>query len=127
MPNCGLQGSPPLRDWVFGTGIAYTIIGTCCSVFGLLLLCSMIGVVFYLIIIISGGAFTFAWMIVGSVSLWRDGYVCKKETKTVANIFSRYDCATLNYPVWAMGMAGVIISIVMVVASICSSVQRDDQ
>ena len=25
--NCGLGGSPPLRDWVFGTGISYTIIG----------------------------------------------------------------------------------------------------
>jgi hypothetical protein len=33
VPNCGLGGYPPLRNWIYGTGIAYTIIG------GLFLLC----------------------------------------------------------------------------------------
>lgn len=40
-------------------------------------------------------------MIVGAVSLWRDGP----------------DCLTLNYDIWAMGMADVICTIVFVVTS----------
>ena len=83
----------------------YTIIGACCGIFGLLLVCTIVGFIPFVIIIMCSGAFTFAWMIVGAVSLWRDGG----------------DCASLNYPVWAMGMAGVIISIVMVAGVTCGS------
>ncbi len=25
--NCGFKGSPPLRNWVFGTGIACVVVG----------------------------------------------------------------------------------------------------
>ncbi len=48
-----------------------------------------------------GIAFLFAWMIVGAVSLWRDGA----------------DCIGLNYDVWAVAMADVIVTIVLVCTS----------
>lgn len=98
---CGAAGSPPLPQWIFGTGIAYTILGAFNGVVGVLLACTIIGLIPLLIVLVSGGLFTFAWMIVGAVSLWRDGG----------------DCVQLNFPLWQMGMAAVIISIVMVVFS----------
>ena len=98
---CGANGSPPLPTWIFGTGIAYTIIGASFGIVGILMICSIVLVVPWLIIVGFSGFFTFAWMIVGAVSLWRDGG----------------DCVQLNFPIWQMGMAAVIISIVMVVCS----------
>lgn len=44
---------------------------------------------------------TGAQMIVGAVSLWRDGA----------------DCIGLNYDIWAVGMADVIVTIVLVCTS----------
>lgn len=95
--DCGFGGHPPLREWLFGTGIAYTIIGLCASIVGLLLVCTVVGAIPVLLVLISANAFTFAWMIVGSVSLWRDGG----------------DCKELNYTIWQMGMAAVIITIII--------------
>ena len=102
--QCGVPGFPPLQTWVFATGIAYTIIGGVNSLFGILLLIpgvAVVAVIPVIVILICAGAFTFAWMIVGAVSLWRDGG----------------DCMNLNFTIWQMGMAAVIISIVMVVFS----------
>ena len=99
--TCGAAGSPPLPTWIFGTGISYTIIGASFGLLGILMVCSVVLLIPWLVIIIFSGVFTFAWMIVGAVSLWRDGG----------------DCVQLNFPIWQMGMAAVIISIVMVVCS----------
>lgn len=96
---CGLGGTPPLWQWVYGTGIAYTIIGACLSVVGVLMVFSIVLLVPWLIVIFCSGIFTFIWMVIGAVSLWRDGG----------------DCVSLNFPLWQMGMAAVIISIVMCV------------
>ena len=104
--NCGLTGQPPLREWLFGTGISYTIIGVSTSFIGALLVFTVIGTLPVFAVSVLAGAFTFAWMIVGAFSLWRDGA----------------DCNTLNYPIWACSMAAVIISIVMVVYNIVSAV-----
>lgn len=60
---------------------------------------SVVGIIPLIIVLASSGLFTFAWMIVGAVSLWRDGS----------------DCMSLNFPLWQMGMAAVIISICLVV------------
>lgn len=103
-------GYPPLRDWIFGTGIAYLIIGACQSVFGLLILFTIIGAPIVAIVLLSSAGFTFAWMIVGAVSLWRDGY----------------DCVNINFPLWQMGMAAVILSIIMCCSSTGSSRSNDN-
>jgi hypothetical protein len=134
-PNCGLGGSPPLRHWIYGTGIAYTIIGATYFFAWILLRNSDLRTIqtvhaqphckFFLdcflallfayvsfsysvalipttLLILLAGMFTFAWMIVGAVSLWRDGG----------------DCNALNFRIWQMGLAAVILSIVLVVASL---------
>lgn len=93
-------GHPPLRKALLGTGIAYCIIGGVAAVFGVLAWCG-IGAVIGAIVLICGAAFMFPWMIVLSVSLWRDGY----------------DCININFPLWQMGMAATIISIVLVCTS----------
>ena len=129
--NCGLGGSPPLRDWVFGTGISYTIIGGAFLISWLLLKNSQLRPVYdlhsqpqckklfscrhlfsffssavalspTLALVFLAGMFTLAWMIVGSVSLWRDGV----------------DCSFQNFRLWQMGLAAVILSIVLVLAAI---------
>lgn len=107
---CGATGSPPLPQWIFGTGISYTILGACNGIVGVLIACTGIGIIPLLIVLVSGGFFTFAWMIVGAVSLWRDGG----------------DCVQLNFPLWQMGMAAVIISIVMVVFGGASAKSQAD-
>ena len=94
--SCGLGGQPTLRNRLYGTGIAYTIIGSSLGIGGLILAFSVIGLIPLLVIAICSGPFTFAWMIVGSVSLWRDGGDCSGE-------------------IWSMGMAAVIVSIILVV------------
>ena len=109
--ECGVGGSPPLRQWLQGTGISYIIVGAVWLVFGIFALCSPEVLAVYLIFCIVVCFFLFAWMIVGSVSLWRDGM----------------DCRDLNYPIWAMGMAAVIISIVMcIVGWITSGATKKD-
>lgn len=99
--DCGFGGQPPLRQWLFGTGIAYTVIGCFSGIFGALLIFTIVGALPVVIVLMCSGTFTFAWMIVGAVSLWRDGG----------------DCVQSNFTIWQMGMAAVIISIIMVVFS----------
>ncbi len=77
---CGFDGQPPLRQWVFGTGIGYSVMGLThllssfclCSLF-----CLLLGAIPVILVLLLGGVFTFAWTIVGSVSLWRDGADCR--------------------------------------------------
>ena len=102
--TCGVPGYPPLRDFLFGTGVAYTVIGGSLGIGAFLLVFTIIGIIPLLIVAILAGPFTFAWMIVGAVSLWRDGG----------------NCIELGFEVWQMGMAAVIISIVLVVCNIVS-------
>ncbi len=105
---CGFDGQPPLRDWVYGTGIAYTIIGgthllsafLLCSVW-----CLLIGIIPVILILLLGGMFTFAWMIVGAVSLWRDGG----------------DCRDIAFPIWVAGVFGVISSIALIIVGCFST------
>lgn len=89
-PLCGVNGSPPLQQYVLGAGIAFLIISVG-TIIGLIVIPVLI------IIALCGGGFCFAWMIVGSVSLFRDGA----------------DCQSLNYPIWAVAMAIVICSYIM--------------
>ncbi len=104
---CGLNGSPPLPKYVLGTGIAFLILA-CVSIFAIILLLSIVGIPLLFIVALCSSGFCFAWLIVGSVSLFRDGY----------------DCQTLNYPIWAVAMAAVISSYVMfgfgMIKSCCS-------
>jgi hypothetical protein len=94
-------GHPPLRDALFGTGIAYTIIGSVSILIGVLVLTDLMISTPAIIILLLGALFMFPWMIVLSVSLWRDSY----------------DCLDINFPLWQMGMAATIISIVLVCTS----------
>ena len=63
--DCGVPGHPPLRDWLFGTGISYTVIGGSLGIGSIILVCTIVGIIPLLIIAILAGPFTFAWMIVG--------------------------------------------------------------
>ena len=93
--NCGYNGRPPLLEWVFGTGIAYLII--CCAYLNVSKAGDDAGSCAKCVVILSN-TFLFAWMIVGAVSLWRDGK----------------DCEQRNITLWRMGYSAVIISIVLV-------------
>lgn len=93
-----------MRTFVYATGIAYTIIGVCC-VFAAGVALTTVGIFPLMIVLLCAGSFTFSWMIVGALTLWLDGV----------------DCLTLDYPIWAMGMADVIVSIVLCVGSFALS------
>lgn len=100
--DCGLNGNPPIRDWLYGSGIAYIIIS-------MVFLAS--GIYFAYgsrhnftshpnisnSIVISMCLFMLAWSIVGSVSLWTQAT----------------DCEITNPAIWQMGFAGVTISIIL--------------
>jgi hypothetical protein len=95
--NCG-RGVPKPRNYVFGTGIAYIIIGVVfVAIWFLIWKVPKLKTLFALISWVFT-AFLFAWMIVGAVTLWRDGY----------------DCINLNLKIWQMTMADVIVTIVFV-------------
>ena len=91
-PSCGDPGYPPLRDWLLGTGISYTIIGVA---FFLWWFESLHGLLLWVLNV--SGVWLFIWSVVGSVSLWRDGG----------------NCQALNFPLWQMGMGAVITSWIM--------------
>jgi hypothetical protein len=93
VPNCGVTGSPPLREYLLGTGISYLVI----SASFLIVSIKQNASIFSFILGVSN-LFLFCWMIVGCVSLWRDGF----------------DCQAINPAVWKMGMAAVICSIIVV-------------
>ena len=104
--SCGKNGSPPLQQWVLGSGIGYTI-------FGILFTASFIFMVVLdnmacgfnpftastLITTIIGFAFTFSWTIIGGVSLWGNGM----------------DCYYTSSSVWMVSTATIIISLVEMV------------
>lgn len=104
-------GTPPagdsfqltLQQWVFGTGIAYLIIGLSFSVFALILVCTIIGIIPLVIIWIFSGLFILCWSIVGGISLWKYGG----------------DCQSAAYSLWAMAMAAEIITLVMIFFACC--------
>lgn len=110
--DCGVMGHPPLIKWLFGTGISYIIIGFCNLVAGVAILSKVFPGAITRYVLGLSGAFTFAWMIVGAVSLWRDGG----------------DCQTVNYVVWAMGTAAVSISVFIVccVGGVAYKTANDD-
>lgn len=108
--TCVFVGYPPLPQWVLGTGISFTIIGVSYIVVFVLSIfvfpdsiknsdtlgfTEKIHWSIYLHSIVIT-AFFLAWLIVGCISLWRDGVVC-------ANPYSQ---------IWNTGMAGVIILLV---------------
>jgi hypothetical protein len=95
--DCGTDAVLTVRQWLFGTGIAYTTIGASMGIGGLLLILTVVGIIPLLIILIFAPGFTVAWSVVGAVSLWRDGL----------------DCETLNPEIWNMGMAAAIVSLIM--------------
>lgn len=111
---CGHGGSPPLRDWLFGTGIAGIITGACLSIIGVLLIFTGVGAIVVILVSWFAPGFWFAWMIVGSVALWRDGE----------------DCEELNYAVWRCSEIIVIFLIVdfaLRVVMNCVTKDEDDE
>lgn len=101
-PNttCSFQSFLPLQPFLLGTGIAYIIMGACMSVFGIVAILSRILAIPVILVLICSGGFTFAWMIVGAVTLWRPQD-------------HGYDCSSVAYPIWAMAMATVITTIIL--------------
>jgi hypothetical protein len=97
--DCGTDAVLTVRQWLFGTGIAYTTIGASMGIGGLLLILTVAGIIPLLIVLIFAPGFTVAWSVVGAISLWRDGL----------------DCESLNPEIWKMGMAAVIVSLAMCV------------
>lgn len=95
--RCGLGGSPPLRIWIFGTGIAYTIAGGILLVGGIMA-CTVCGLIPLIVVLYVTPMFVLAWSIVGGVTLWKFGVEC-------------YD---INFRLWQMGMAAEIISLILV-------------
>jgi hypothetical protein len=75
-PICGADSFLSVPDWLFGTGIAYLIIGASMSIFALILLCVPGGAILLMIIWIVSGFFVLAWGIIGGISLWKYGSDC---------------------------------------------------
>lgn len=94
-----------LQQWVFGTGIAYIIIGACFSVFAGIMICTVIGIIPLILVWLFSGIFVLAWAIVGGISVWKYGG----------------DCESGAYALWAMGMAAEIITLIMIFFTCCSS------
>lgn len=107
--TCEFHGYPPLPLWILGTGISFIIIGVSyvvTFVLSIIVIPESIGYsnegyterVHWSISLHSGIVWSFllAWMIIGCVSLWRDGGNCNNP----------------NSQIWNTGMAGVIILIV---------------
>ena len=109
--TCGTQGLPPLIKWVYGTGISYTAISS------IMIICLIIvailrkskygqhletGYKINILLAIPGSLyiisslFMFSWVIVGSVSIWRDGQDCSSYL-----------------PVWHVSMATIITQFVI--------------
>ena len=80
-----------LAEYLLGFGIASLIIWALTVVSALLLDSAP---VFYYIVSLCAGLFSFAWMIVGSVALFRDDNSCRT--------------AFGAYPLWAASLASVI-------------------
>lgn len=94
-----------LQQWVFGTGIAYVIIGLCFSAFAAILICTIIGIIPLIIVYLFSGLFVLCWAIVGGISVWKYGG----------------DCESGAYSLWAMGMAAEIVTIIMIFFACCSA------
>lgn len=72
---CAIEGTPSLDIWTYGSGIGYTVIG------GFFLLSLILAIFFDSLIIalftlIFGGAFAFAWTIVGTNVWLKYGFAC---------------------------------------------------
>jgi hypothetical protein len=100
--DCGLNASPPISDWLYGSGIAYIIISVIFLASGIYFaygsrhnFTSHHGISNSIVIAMC--LFMLAWSIVGSVSLWKQGT----------------DCEITNPAIWQMGFAGVTISILL--------------
>ena len=76
--QCGAGGHPPLPRWLLGTGISFTLIGLTMAVVGTVMLFRRRVDGLGALMLISN-VFSFAWMLVGSVSLWKDGLSCQQE------------------------------------------------
>ncbi len=98
-PNCGIPGYPPLRDWIFGTGIASVIISV--AYYYMTFTDGKGNNTLYKWIALWAPLFIFIWMIVGAVSLWRDGGFPNP-------------CYSINPPIWDMGTAAVVVYIIIV-------------
>jgi len=97
--DCGLNGKPPLRQWLYASGISYILIS-------IIFLCSAIyfqcavrrnwdhqtATANTIVVIIA--TYMIAWTIVGGVSLWGNGF----------------DCEFGNPTIWKMGLGAVGIS-----------------
>lgn len=89
-PPCALNSTfLTLSAWLLGFGVSGVVIGGA-TVF-LVIAMDQLMTLFQIWTAISA-LFLFAWMIVGSVALWRDDWACQ----------------TAAYPLWAMSAAAVI-------------------
>ena len=99
--SCDELGAPPLRDWLFGTGIAFIVIA--CSYFitaqrerdG-----EFGGGIFGCIAHLSS-SFLFCWAIVGSVSLGTHAKACKDLAPPLWS--AGCACVVMNWIIWCCG------------------------
>lgn len=90
-PTCGASGKPPLRDWLFGSGISFLLIA-----FSYIFTSSSpeeAGIIFNCITALSS-TFFFVWAIIGAVTLGNHAI----------------DCRTLDPTMWSVGVAAVVIN-----------------
>lgn len=91
-PRCGVNGKPPLRDWLFGTGISFIIIAIAFIVTNKRIENKKSLGCFGCIAGVSS-LFLLSWAIVGAVS-----------------ISKAKDCETIDESLYNVGLAAVIIS-----------------
>ena len=91
-PTCGVDGKPPLRDWIFGTGVSFITIAISFSCVGNKEDTSKVG--FCDLIAALSSIFLFCWAVVGAVSLGRDGK----------------DCSVIDVALWRVGVAAVVFN-----------------
>ncbi len=105
--QCAKPSAPPLDTWLLVFGI--TALVSMAIAIPLIIFLEKAAAVF-LVYILLFGMFNFAWMIVGSVALFRDCPSCQSQA----------------YPLWAMSLAVLIMMYINVVINCLAGYKKKD-
>ena len=108
---CSTQALIPLSTWLFAYGgvqLFLVLIGVLALV--MFIFEHIAAFILWIILMVVGGLFMFAWNIVGAVSLFRDANTCMDQA----------------YPLWAMTLAVLIVQWIGMCVSCFSSKASND-
>jgi hypothetical protein len=95
--SCGASGKPPLREWLFGTGISFLVIAFSYVITS----ASPDHPSIFSCISALSSAFFFVWAVVGAVTLGQHSIECKTANPTMWGV--GVTAVVMNWLVWAFG------------------------